>query len=82
MAKYIISDKVKKGSRVRGLLGGKYIDKELHKLTTKELKLYIAGASQQTIDRLFILEETKETKGNGKETETPKTGDSIQQNRK
>ena len=77
MAKYIISDKVQKGSRVRGLLGGKYIDKELHKLTAKELKLYIAGASQQTIDRLFILEEKKETKDNGKETETPKTEDSI-----
>lgn len=77
MAKYKIRKDVKQGSRIKGKLGGKDIDKELHKLTAKEVKAYITGASQETIERLFVLVEPKDNLKDGKETTTTSENDGI-----
>lgn len=72
MAKYKIIDSVKKGARIKGNLGGKIIDKEIHELTTKEIQAFVKVNREDVINMFFVIEEPKNKKKDEQTTPTTK----------
>ncbi|OED34714.1 hypothetical protein AB832_06995 [Flavobacteriaceae bacterium (ex Bugula neritina AB1)] len=74
MAKYKASKLLKDGARIKGSLLGKQVDKELKKLTQKEIKAFMQGVNPKDAHKFFVLEENNNDEA-GATTEKPKVED-------